>query len=418
MIEDGRKFKRDVLWNILSFGAMGVSGIALNVLILAKYGPSILGAFNQVYAVYIFISQIAVFGLFASVLKYISQHSENSKTCNEIFTSALVLGVIIASAATLLFYGISPWVGKVMDSQAVAKGLVFAAVGLWFFSLNKIFLSFLNGKRQMKAFALFSIFRFVMMPVSLVFLILFKTPGYATPLVFTITEILLLIGLFLYSIRLFSFAPLKECRRWFAVHLPFGAKSLIGGGISEINTRIDVLMLGAFLSDKIVGIYSFAAMLAEGLDQIPSIFRVNYNPLLTKFIVSHKLQEIKEAMRSFLKKWMPAAFLIGAMAVLLYPVVVKMISNDSELMIGRIVFAILVAGVIIKSGYAVFWELPVQSGHPGYQTILIAAVALSNVVMNSIMIPIWGMNGAAIATALSFILGVLYLKIIVRKNFV
>lgn len=416
MIDDKQKFRRDVLWNILSFGAMAISGIALNALILAKYGPATLGAFNQVYAIYIFLSQFAVLGLYAPVLKFISQYSEDKKTCDEIFTSAIILGVLAASLATFVFWILSPWAGRLLDSRDVAKGLVFAIIGLWCFSLNKIFLAFLNGKRQMKAFAIFNTIRFLMLPASLVVLILLKLPGYVTPLVFSITESFLLIGLFFFSIRLFSFATFSQCRRWFLVHLPFGAKSLIGGGVSEINTRIDVLMLGAFFSDKIVGIYSFAAMLAEGLDQIPSIFKVNFNPLITKIVISGRLQELKRTIRTFLKKWMPAAFLIGVLAVLVYPLAAKIISNDPELLAGRIVFAILLAGIVIKSGYAVFWELPTQSGFPGYQTALIITVSLSNIIMNSLMIPLWGMYGAAIATALSFIFGVFYLKFIVKKT--
>ena len=409
------KFQRDVLWNTLSFVTMGISGIALNILIVIKYGAEILGAFNQVYALYILVSQLAVFGLYASVLKHISEHSENRPLCNEIITSALLIGLVIASLVSLVYYiGASP-IGKLLDSSLVVKGLIFSLVGLWCFSINKILLAFLNGKRLMKAFALFTAFRYLMLPLSLVGLILLGLPGYAAPIIFSLTEFILLIGLIIFSFRFFSITSINKCKKWFKVHLPFGGKSLVGGTVTEMNTRIDVLMLGAFFGDKVVGIYSFAAMLAEGLDQIPSIFRVNYNPLLTKFVVTKHLKELCLIIRTFLKKWVPFALMIGFLAVLIFPLFVKIITDEPDFLKGWIIFAILIAGIVARSGYAVFWDLPAQSGHPGYQTILITLVAISNILLNYFFILQWGMYGAAIATAISFILGIFYLKIIVKK---
>jgi len=410
------QFQKGVWWNFFSFIVLGIGGVLLNFLILFFWGPDVLGSFNQVYAVFILSSQFAVFGLYSPVLKFISQHSDNQKNCNEIISSALFLAFIITTAVSLIFYYLAPLIGRLMDSENVARGLLYAAPGLWLFSINKILLSFLNGKRQMKPFAIFYIMRYCLLPLSLAGLAIFHLPGYAVPVIFSVTEFIVCIPLLAYSSKFFSFTSPRACWSWFQVHLPFGAKSILSGGVTEINSRIDILMLGAFFSDKIVGIYSFAAMLAEGLDQIPVIFRVNYNPVLAKNIAEQKFSEIKVMVKGFLKKWMMAAVLVGILAISAYPLAVKIMSKSPELMAGWVVFAILVAGIVIKSGYSVFWDIPVQSGFPGHQAALIVAVSLSNVIMNSIMIPIWGMSGAAIATSLSFVLGIFYLKAIVKKT--
>ncbi|GAF75436.1 unnamed protein product, partial [marine sediment metagenome] len=197
--------------------------------------------------------------------------------------------------------------------------------------------------------------------------------------------------------------------------LLFGGKSLAGGTIGVINTRVDVLMLGAFLSDKAVGIYSFAAILAEGFNQIPNIFRVNYDPLITKLVVRKQLEKLRLIIRKFLKQWPPVSIIIGILAVILFPMFVKIITNDPEILRGWIVFTILIVGVIFKSGYSVFWRIPSQSGYPGYQTALIIFVTLSNILLNYLFIPQWGIYGAACATSISFLLSVLCLKTIVKK---
>jgi len=409
------KFQRDILWNGLSFVIMGISGIVLNILILIKYNVEILGAFNQVYAIYILISQLAVWGLYSSVLKYTSQYSDDNSICNQILTSSLILGISITSIVTFFYYLVIPMFGYLLESFNVELGLTFALLGLWCFSINKILLSFINGKRLMKAFAFFNSFRYLMLPLSLVVLILLDLPGYAIPLIFSLTEFILLVVLSIFVLRFFSFTPISECKRWFKIHLPFGAKSLLGGSIVEINSRVDVLMLGFFLSDKIVGIYSFAAMLAEGFDQIPSIFRVNYNPLLTKLAIQKRLADLSLIIKTFIRKWLPLSLVFSFLIILGFPLVVKIFFSGIDPFKSWIVFAILIIGISLKSGYSVFWDLPAQSGHPGYQTILITLVAISNILLNYFFILQWGMYGAAMATAISFILGIFYLKIIVKK---
>lgn len=409
------KFQRNVSWNVLRFGAIGIGGISLNILLVAIYGAETLGTFNQVYAVYILASQVAVFGLYSSVLKHISQYSEDRILCNAILTSALILTIGIGSLVSFLYYGAVPFIGKLLDSTSVAKGLIFAVFGLWCFSLNKILLSFLNGLRSMKAFALFEACRYLMMPCFLIGLAVLGFPGYASPLIFSLTEFTLLIALLIFSSRFFSFASINQCKKWFKVHLSFGGKSIVGGTVTEMNSRVDALMLGIFSTDRVVGIYSFAAMLAEGFDQIPGIFRVNFNPLLTKFVVSNRLKELHSIIRSFFKKWMPIALMMGLVAAIIFPLIVKIITDDPEFLKGWIVFIILVSGLAVRSGYAVFWELPSQAGYPGYQTILITLVIASNIFLNYLLIPIWGMYGAAVATALSFILSMFYLKVVIKK---
>jgi len=409
------KFHSDILWNGLSLVIMGISGIVLNILILIKYNVEILGAFNQVYAIYILISQLAVWGLYSSVLKHTSQHSDNESVCNQILTSSLILGVGITSIVTFLYYLIIPIFGYLLESINVELGLTFALLGLWCFSINKILLSFINGKRLMKAFSLFNSFRYLMLPLSLIVLILLNLPGYAVPLIFSLTEFILLIILLIFVLHFFSFASISECKKWFKIHLPFGVKSLLGGSIVEINSRVDILMLGFFLSDKVVGIYSFAAMLAEGFDQIPSIFRVNYNPLLTKLAIQRRLADLSLMIKIFIRKWLPFSLAFSFLIILGFPFVVRMFFSEMDLFKSWIVFAILIIGISLRSGYSVFWELPAQSGHPGYQTILISLVAVSNVVLNYFFILQWGIYGAAIATSFSFILGIFYLKLVINK---
>ena len=58
------KFSRDVIWNIASLGVAGVFGVAINIVIGLVYGSAALGVFNQVFALYLLLSQFVLFGCF------------------------------------------------------------------------------------------------------------------------------------------------------------------------------------------------------------------------------------------------------------------------------------------------------------------------------------------------------------------
>ncbi len=410
------QLQKGVLWNFLSFVVLALSGIILNILIVLNYGTDALGVFNQVYAVYVLASQLAVFGLYASVLKYVSEYSEDKEKCDGIMTSAVLLCAFIAAIISFLYFYAASFFGDIFHSPDVGKGVALSSIGLWFFAMNKVFLSFLNGKSLMKEFALFYIFRYLALLASLIVLIIFGFSGSVIPLIFTSAEFFLFFVLifFLFKFRGFSFSA-RDFFDWIKKHFIFGAKSFIGGGVIEVNARVDVVMIGIFLSDKAVGVYSFASMIAEGAAHIPSIFKANYDPILTKLITNSKFDELSALIKSFLKKWMPPAIILAVILALIFPLAGKMFLEEDEFVLSWIIFSILIIGTVIKSGYDVFWNLPSQAGFPVYQTVLILSVALSNIFLNYFLISSFGLYGAAAELTISALFGIFLLRKIVRK---
>ena len=87
-----------------------------------------------------------------------------------------------------------------------------------------------------------------------------------------------------------------------------------------------------------------------------------------------------------------------------YPPAVKMFVGKPEFVATWPIFAILSLGITLCSGYRAFGGVLLQGGRPGTQTLFIAGVVLANIVLNVILIPLWGIYGSAIATAVVFVL--------------
>jgi len=408
------KFSSDVSWNLVSFGILGVSGVLLNIIIGSCYGAATLGVFNQVFALYIFLSQFAVFGVHYSIVKHVAQHSDDNAACDAIISSAIAVTALCAGAACAAGYLLSDRVGAIFSSPDVETGWKYVLPGLWCFALNKVLLGILNGKRFMRAFAFAQAARYILFIVFLVCFVLIGWPGSALPMIISAGEIPLLIFLLLYILRSHRPVWVGRWSGWGRRHINFGARGFLSGTMTDINSRVDVLMLGCFTTDKDVGIYSMASLIVQGLAQLAVVVKHNVNPILTQMVTQDRLNNLREVVRRGVRIFYAVMAVIGVSAVLLFPLAIKLLVRDSSFIASWAPFAILMGGLILCSGYLPFNMILVQAGYPGTHTVLMSAIVLTNVALNGLLIPSWGIHGAALATSASFVLSAVYLKGLVR----
>ncbi len=408
------KLSQDLLWNLVSLGVMSVCGLGLNVIIGLYYDAATLGVFNQVLAIYLVTSQFAMLGMYSSVLKYVAQFSQDGRQCAAIFQAGMLLTVAVTGLITLLYWFSRGWVGQLL-SPAVAEGMAWAAAGLFFNSLNKVCLAGLNGLRHMRAYAVLQAARFVFMAAGLLLIAQASWPGPSLAVVLSWAE-LITFALALACLRgQLRPAPWASLRPWLGRHLDFGVKSLASGVLTELNLRIDVLMLGYFTNDRLVGIYSFAAMLVEGLAQILAVLRANFDPILTQMVTQGRAQELKDFIRRAKLGSYALMGLVALVTVSGYPWLVKLLTNKPEFLESWPVFAVLMAGFWAASGYLPLRNLILAAGFPGYLSLLIAAVVAVNVTADLVLIPLLAEMGAAFGSVCSLVATVLLIRYLARR---
>lgn len=410
------KFGQGVLWNTVSFFVLGVCGILFNILIGRFYGSDVLGIFNQVFALYIFVSQFAVFGLHFSVLKHVSEHSSNNTKCNSIITSAAVLATVFASFFVFLSWLAAEKIGVIFDSPRLVKGWLYVLPGIWFFALNKVFLAAVNGFMHMRVFAVAQAGRYILMVLGLGICVMLRIDGEILPVVISFAELLLFLFLSCYTLRLYRPVWLRAWAGWGRKHLHFGIRSFLSGTIIALNSRVDIIMLGLFVSDAKVGIYSMAALLVEGFGQLAAAVRNNVNPVITRFIVQKQFEEMKKFTSRVKKIFFIVMLGIGVLAVACYPLFLKIFIGDPKFGDSYGPFVILMCGLMLRSGYIPFHLILIQAGCPGLNTAYMTAIICTNVILNLLLIPWLGIYGAAIATAGTFVLSAVYLKAFVAKK--
>jgi O-antigen/teichoic acid export membrane protein len=74
----------------------------------------------------------------------------------------------------------------------------------------------------------------------------------------------------------------------------------------------------------------------------------------------------------------------------------------------------MMAGLALASAYLPFTQILLMAKRPGWHTVYILGIVAVNFVGNWLLIPILGLDGAAIAIASSVVASALLLRVLVR----
>lgn len=399
--------------NYCSLGLVAICGILINVIIIKEFTPADLGVYNLGYALFVIVSQLSCCGVHLSCLKSLSvaktaQHSV-------IMLSALILVVVLSVTVSTLFFMCGPYIISLFSGSSLDRSIPVIAIALVFYSINKVLMFSINGLGRMKLYASFQTARALLL---LSYIGLAATVRFDYPLVgaFLFSELVLagvLLALLYPNLRV-NFR-LKALKLWALKHFKFGRSALLGGLSTELNTRVDVLFLAFFLSDAIVGVYSFVSMLVEGFYQLLVVVKANINPLLAKFIHKRQYRELER----FTHKIFIASFLgllvCAALMYAVYPFFVGLLGLGIEVASANYILATLLMFMVMASGWMPFDQILTQAGRPILSSRLYLIVTLINIMMNLALVPFLGMLGAAIATGISWLAFSLLLNSMVNK---
>ena len=417
LTEASRKLRADILLNMLSFGFVGASGLFVILAIAKYYSPQVLGTFNLVYSFYLLLSQLVGAGIHFSVLRHISQLAAKQPERVTVILQAGIGAMAVNSVFWIaLFLLVRPLLLPFFDAPDLGAGLLFVTPALFFCGLNKVMLNHLNGKEAFVAAAVMNAIRALLLIALLIGCIAAGVGGAALPGVISTAEGMLFIILAIHA-RKALLAPAGESlSKWAREHLSFGYRSVVGSIFIDVNTRVDILVLGLFSSVGVVGIYSYVAMLTEGFGQFAIVFRTLINPKLTQAHFQHG----SAALQAVAVKGRNLGYMIlvplGLSLVVLYMPIVKLFGFGPQFEAAFVPFAILMTGLLASIGYGLLLMIFNQVGMPLEQSKLYFFIFASNLMLNLLLVPSFGMEGSAAGTALSYVATVGVMKVMVRRK--
>ena len=410
------QFKQNIFWNYLSLIFLGISGIVINIIISINYSASTLGSFNQVLATYIFFAMIGSGGINYSILREIQSNINNQKEIKSIISGSILPTLVISSIVTLIYFILIQPMKVLVDSNSVAIGMRYITPGIFFFSLNKVLIyGVINGFNYMKMFSLSLSLRYILILFNLIVFILNGVEAEKITAIFSIAEFFLFIILFTKISTYISWWQGHLFNKWVLRHIKYGIKSSLGGMLVELNTRVDILMLGIFMNDTTVGIYSFAALFGEGFYQILVVLQNILNPIMARQFSNLQYSKFFKTFNKVRKVTYIAIFILYFLSIIIYPKIIDIFTNKSAFIYSFLPFTILISGITIASGYIPFYNIFSMANKPGFQSIFMIMIFITNIIANAVFIPIMGYYGAALGTSLSYIASIFYFNYLCSK---
>ncbi len=190
--------------------------------------------------------------------------------------------------------------------------------------------------------------------------------------------------------------PVYEMRAWTSSLLPF---SFIAG-VQVINSQADIVMLGLLATDEEVGIYRVSAQLAALVVFALGAVNTVVAPTFARLRAAGDAVGLQRMATRTARISMLAAAPTAGVLILFGAPILRLVFGE-EFEGGHAALVILCCGQLVNAGMgAVGWLLNMA----GFERTTAQGVALAsvlNVLLNLILIPPFGIEGAAVATAVS-----------------
>lgn len=377
-------------------------------IVIARIGPEEYGSFSIALAIFGVITTISILGLNNGILRYIPHYrtiSKNNLVRKLIsFSLGITFGVGIFFSSILFYFSeqISIYFFHNPDLTILLK---IVSLAIPFNILNNIlffiFRSFKQIKYEVYIKNIIENSNKLILTFILVYLlgegIFGVSVAYVIPIFVTSIICLYILNKKIIPHKVLSSDPfpLKEI-------LFYSLPLLFSTFLIMLLSWTDSFMLGYFMSSREVGIYNSALPTVQMLYVIPYAFSVLFLPLLSEIYVKSK-KESFAGMYQISNKWILIINLLLFSFFILFPKEIIYYIFGKEYIEGGSALIILSIGFFINctlNNTEDTLRLIKKTKLILLNSIIITVL---NIFLNLLLIPRYGINGAAIATTTSFI---------------
>jgi len=398
-----------------------VLSLVVSVVLARNLGAAGYGIYSYVFALITFLTIPAQFGLPQLVVRETAraQSSSDWSALRGIWCWALLI-MVVSSAGLAVLGGGAAWVASAHFSPVQLETFAWGLALLPVLVMARLGGAALRGLRHVVAGLLPDT---VLRPGLLVLFVLALSLGAGDALTAD-SAMALHVGATALAVVVATitlrrvrppeagFAPPRfEHGAWGRAVLPLG----LTASMMLINRHADILLLGLFVDAERVGVYRVAAqaamLVAFGLQTVNLVAAPQFARMHDQGDRQRLQRLATGCARASLAVALPAAlvFILFGEWLLRFLVGVEYVGGASAL-------AILAVGHLVSASMGSVGLLLNMTDHEGVVTRTVALAAGGNILANLAFIPVWGMNGAAVATAITFVVWNVLLMRAVNKR--
>ncbi|MDD5339642.1 MAG: flippase [Candidatus ainarchaeum sp.] len=410
-----KEVARGSFWSL--FGGLFYKFISfLYVVIIARMASQDdIGLFYLSLAVVTTFIVISDLGLPASLIRYTpyyegrGEHGKVRALLKYAYLTVTLLSVLFVGAIWLC----ADTLGSMYQNPLLPGALRIVSLFLLLNNIFRINYSFLNGLSDIKQMQfLLNMDNLLKFVLTIAFFFFFGASFMTIAMPFLITHLLVvLVGFLLVSRKERSLPVGKEAMPSFHFVLtevvPFGLMLTAIYSLNLLLVSSDRILLGYLAppsqATQLIAVYSISTTLATVLVMFPAAIGSVFLPVMSRLAGKDDTDQMRSTMDTA-QRWL---------LFIILPVTVVMISLPSELLgafygqayqAGWLVMFIFTLGIMMN-GFAYLVSMALAAlRQVGLELRISAAAAVANVILCILLIPGFGMEGAALASLLSFTL--------------
>ena len=375
------------------------------ILIIRSTSTAEYGIFALALVILNIVVIIATLGLQDGATRHIAYHRGRGdlERVYSTVVSSLELTAAAGVVCGIVMYAAAGLLADVFGMPQLGYVVRIFAVGVPFFAAIRVLVAVYRGFDSVKERVYFNdlmqfSLRIVMLAVVMYLGLSFGWVIFAYLVPIVLTGILFA-G---YTVRRFpamkaSFVPV----RWELLVL--SVPLLINGVLNQLMTWTDTLMLGYYKTAEIVGLYNGAVPVAQMISVILISTTFMYVPIISQLYSKGKIVEMRRNY-AVLTKWIFSATLPSFFLVFFFPSAVLTVLFGAEYSAAAAALQILTLGFFVHTFLGPNGMTLIALGKTQLLMRLSIISVLINIILNILLIPKFGMIGAAAASVVSLII--------------
>ena len=263
-------------------------------------------------------------------------------------------------------------------------------------------IAFLVGLEDIRRFNLLTLLSAILLLclVSL-FLLVFGMKVKAAVAAYAISEAFYVVAAIVSVVRRTGFSSMKPSfhKDIWRDSLVYGLKGHIGNVLVQLVYRFDTFLIVYFLGVAQQGFYSIAVLLAEKLSHLPNSIQIVLFPRVSALSREQANQVTPRVVRTTLLIMVFGGFALAASSEFLIR-----LFYGQKFMPALPAMRLLIPGVVFLSVFKVLASDLSGRNRRTYISIAAAVAFVLNAALNFILIPRWGISGAAVASTIAYFL--------------
>jgi len=384
-------------------------GIGTSIIIARVLGPQGKGIYSLAILLPMLIINFGNLGVGQASIFYIGK---KKYPLQDILANNILCSIYFGIAGSVAGLIISYFLGSALFPGVSTRYLFIASILIPFMFFINFINSILLGTQKIKEYNFINILQSALAFILLLFFLLILHYKVIGAIVATILSYLLVLIVLFHIIKKIIGIHIKKMNTAYLKDtFRYGSKVYIGNIIQFLHYKIDIFLINLFLNPTSVGYYSISVSLAEKIWLISQSAGVVLFPKVSSETDQVRLKEFTP----FIFRTVLVITFLAAIILLFVGRLLILLFYSSKFAPSIKPFQILLIGTVTMGGWKILANDLYGRGKPEVNILISLVSVLTNVLLNIIWIPKFGISGAAWATSISYTLSLLAIIVVYSK---